>query len=163
MAGHIAITRIVACRIAKWERIGALLAVAARRFRMTTIAIADAEGIKLAQGAIRNLIGAAAVKAPHVAAFSDAADDAAAKARAAFYAREIIDGDAAISALFDAAAAAGYAAGYAAAAKGYTEGYAEGYDAALLACAGDDVVLPKGKRNDGFLDERQKEIANGAL
>ena len=130
---------------------------------MTTAApIVDAEGIKLAQGAIRGMIGAAAAKAPHVAAFSDAADDAAAKAKAAFYAPEIIDGDAAISALFDAAAAAGYAAGYAAAAKGYAEGYAEGYDAALLACGGDDV-LPQKKRNDGFLDERQKEIANGAL
>ena len=132
---------------------------------MTTAAptIADAEGIKLAQGAIRGMIGAAAAKAPHVAAFSDAADAAAAKARAAFYAPEIIDGDAAISALFEAAAAVGYAAGAAAAAKNYDDGYKDGYDAALLVCAGDDVVLPKGKRNDGFLDDRQREIANGAL
>ena len=130
---------------------------------MTTAATADAEGIELAHSAIRNLIGAAAAKLPHVAAFSDAADDAAAKARAAWYAPEIIDGAAAIDALFAAAAAVGYAVGYAAAAKNYDDGYKDGYDAGLLDCA-DDVVLPAAKkRNDGFLDERQKQIANGAL
>ena len=134
---------------------------------MTTAAptIATADAIELAHSAIRNLIGDAAAKLPHVAAFSDAADDAAAKARAAWYAPEIIDGAAAIDALFAAAAAVGYAVGFAAAAKNYDDGYKDGYYAGLLDCdaAFKGILRDAKKRNDGFLDERQKQIANGAL
>ena len=145
----------------------------------TAPTIPDAEGIKEAHSGIHNLL-AAAISAPHVAAFSDAADDAAAEAHAAFYAPEIMDGHAAIDALFAAAAAFGYAAGYAAAGKGYDAGYDDGYGVGIAMAEDgvddeddeddededegeDDVVMPVGKRNDGFLDERQKQIANGAL
>ena len=58
MAGHIAITRIAFCRIAKWEMTGALLAVAAaRRVKMTvkmtikTAAVAAGIGAAIALAA----------------------------------------------------------------------------------------------------------------
>ena len=119
-----------------------------------TIAIPDAEGIKLAHAAIQNVVAAAARGAPHVAAFSDAAFDAAAEAHAAFYAPEIIDGHAAIDALYAAALSAGYAAGHAAAGKGYDEGYAEGYEKGIL-----DVEC--GEDEDGEDGEDEDEDDDG--